>query len=109
MPLNIPLLFLICMAFRLSLAYLVWSYPDWAQSYSLLALGPALGFLWMHFFSTRTRGGFGTAIWWDYLRVPHAALWAIAALYSYEGKSYAWVPLLLDPLIGLAGQILQRY
>lgn len=104
MSLNIPSLFAVCVTLRVSIAYLVWRLPGWAQSFSLLALGPALGFLWMHFFSTRTRGGFGTLIWWDYLRVPHAMLWALAALYSYQGKSYAWVPLLLDPLLGVVGR-----
>ena len=93
------------MVVRLSLAYLAYRRPDLAQRYSLLALVPVAGWLWIYFVSGRDTGPevFGERIWWNQLRVPHAMLWSLFALYAYQGQSYSWVPLLIDPLLGLMG------
>lgn len=103
-----PVLFLFgCMLTRLTLTYIAYQYPDIAQRFGLLALGPVIGWLWIHFVSGRDTGPevFGDKIWWDYLRLPHAALWALFSYLSYSDKykAMAWIPLLVDTLMGLAG------
>ena len=68
-----------------------------------LALLPALGFLIIYFTGIRNRGPevFGEKIWWDDLRIVHALLYILFAIYAFQGKTFAWVPLGVDVTLGL--------
>lgn len=95
----------ICIVMRSLLTWVAYRYPNFAQSYSLLALLPVLGWLYIYFVSGRDTGPevFGGTIWWNELRIPHAMLWSLFVLYSQKGKSYAWAPLAVDTALGLGG------
>ena len=99
-----PILFLGgCMVTRLALSYLAWRWPNYAQMLAPLALVPAMGWLYIYFVSGRETGAevFGDKIWWNQLRIPHAMLYMLFALYAHQGQTYSWVPLLVDALLGL--------
>lgn len=106
-PRRLILFLGVCIVIRLTLAYIAWQFPDWAQRLSLLALGPVIGWLWIHFISGRESGPevFGGKIWWDYLRPAHAMLWALFSYYAYHDqyKHLSWIPLFIDTMMGLVG------
>lgn len=68
-----------------------------------LALIPVVGWLYIYFIGSRNTGPevFGGEIWWNQLRVPHAMLYTLFAVYAIQKKNYAWLPLLVDVLFGL--------
>ena len=68
-----------------------------------LALLPALGFVIIYFTGIRNTGVevFGSTIWWDDLRIVHSLLYTLFAIYAFQGKSFAWVPLGVDVTLGL--------
>ena len=68
-----------------------------------LALLPAIGFLVIYFAGLRKTGAevFGNNIWWNELRPVHAMLYILFAIYAFQNKSFAWIPLALDVVIGL--------
>ena len=68
----------------------------------LLALIPAIGFLYIYFGGYRKRGGetFGQKIWWNNLRPVHATLYLIFAYLAINKSSNSFIPLLLDVVIG---------
>jgi len=100
-----------CITSRSVLTWLVWKYPDLASKVGLLALLPVIGWLYIYFVSPRDTGAevFGGKIWWNYLRVPHAMLWSITALYTQRHKSIAWIPLMLDTVLGLTSWLYVNY
>ena len=68
-----------------------------------LALLPAIGFIYIFLTDKRRTGGevFGNKIWWNNLRPVHASLYIMFALLAIKKSSYAWIPLLIDVLIGI--------
>ena len=68
-----------------------------------LALLPALGFVIIYFTGIRNTGAevFGENIWWNDLRIVHALLYTLFAIYAFQGKSFAWIPLGVDVTLGL--------
>jgi hypothetical protein len=68
-----------------------------------LALIPVIGWLYIYFVGSRNSGPevFGGKIWWNELRVPHAMLYTLFAIYAIQKKSFSWIPLLIDVLLGL--------
>ena len=68
-----------------------------------LALLPALGFVIIYFTGIRNTGAevFGDKIWWDDLRIVHSLLYTLFAIYAFQGKSFAWMPLGVDVTLGL--------
>ena len=77
-----------------------------------LALAVAAGFfrLWLNP-SIRAKGleTFGQPIWWNQMRVVHAALWLGFALAAIQGKPWAWRLLALDAVVGLASIFFIKY
>ena len=69
----------------------------------VLALLPAIGFITIYLGGYRKTGSevFGGKIWWNNLRPVHACLYILFALLALKKNEYAWVPLLIDVLIGL--------
>ena len=77
----------------------------------LLALLPAIGFIVVYLGDYRKTGGevFGEKIWWNNLRPVHASLYILFSLLALKKNDYAWVPLLIDVLIGLFSFLLYHY
>jgi hypothetical protein len=68
----------------------------------MLALIPFVGFTYIYVNELRKTGieTDGKAIWWDHLRPVHAALYYIFAVMALRKQGNAYVPLLLDVIIG---------
>ena len=77
--------------------------PEYLPKLALIALIPAIGMLTVYFTNSRKTGleVFGDKIWWNQLRVPHALLYILFAIYAFQQKEYSWIPLLIDVLLGL--------
>lgn len=93
------LFFLVCVPVRLLLAYLVRANPE----YGKYAIIPAFGFFSIYLFRLRKVGleTFGRPIWWDAYRPVHGALYLLAAVYAFRGQTRAYVPLLVDVILGI--------
>ncbi len=67
------------------------------------ALFIAFGFSIIYLTGIRDTGAevFGDKIWWNNLRPLHASLYFIFGLLAITQNDYAWVPLLIDVIIGL--------
>jgi hypothetical protein len=68
-----------------------------------LALIIAVGFSIIFITGIRETGAevFGSKIWWNNLRPVHALLYFIFAYLAIKQNDYAWIPLLIDVLLGL--------
>ena len=47
-------------------------------------------------------------IWWNQLRIVHAMLYILFAIYAIQKKPYAWIPLLVDCIFGLSAWLLHN-
>lgn len=108
------LLFLIgCIPVRLLLVYLSKTlstkYLTWM---AYLALIPAIGFFYIYLTNSRKTGGevFGDKIWWNNLRPVHGLLYMVFAVLVFtKNTNIAWIPLLIDVLIGLSNFFYYHY
>ena len=48
-------------------------------------------------------------LWWKNLRIVHGIMYSLFALFAIQMKSYAWVPLALDTIIGLSVWTFHNY
>ena len=98
------LLFLVgCMGTRLLLAYLAKIASPTVLFYmGILALLPAIGFMYLFFSGTRKTGPevFGDKIWWNKLRPVHSLLYFLFAYFAIAGYKNAWMFLLIDVIVG---------
>ena len=99
------LLFLIgCIGVRFLLVYISKNINKKYLPYmGLMALLPAMGFLYLFLTGKRKTGGevFGGKIWWIKLRPVHAFLYILFAIMAFKKESNAYIPLLIDVSIGL--------
>ena len=99
------LMFLIgCIGVRSLFAYVAKHSSKQSLFYlGMLALIPAIGFIIIYFSGIRTSGPevFGEKIWWNELRIVHALLYILFAIYAFQNKSFAWIPLAIDVIVGL--------
>ena len=99
------LLFLIgCIGVRFLLVYISKNINKKYLPYmGLMALLPAMGFLYLFLTGKRKTGGevFGGKIWWIKLRPVHAFLYILFAIMAFKKESNAFIPLLIDVSIGL--------
>lgn len=107
------LLFLIgCIGIR-TLFVIMAKYASEKQLFYMgaLALLPALGFIIIYFTGIRTTGAevFGDKIWWNDLRIVHAMLYILFAIYAFQNKWFAWMPLGVDVLLGLIAFLVYHY
>jgi|UniRef100_A0A6C0BY48 hypothetical protein len=77
----------------------------------LLALIPAIGFLYIYLNGYRKRGGetFGQKIWWNDLRPMHAILYLIFSYLALNKNRNSYFPLLVDVIIGLVSFLFYHY
>lgn len=104
--------FFICIITRLGLVYLA-KYIDKKKLkwLGLIALLPALGFLTIYFGGYRkTRGAtFGQKIWWNNLRPVHSLLYFTFAYLAINKHNLAYLPLLIDVMIGALSFLYYHY
>lgn len=98
-------LFLIgCIGLRALFTYLAKTInKDYLQWAALPALALAIGWIAIFLFDLRRTGGevFGQDIWWNHMRPIHAGLYLAFALMAFKQHDLAYLPLLLDTVIGL--------
>lgn len=107
------LLFLgLCIPLRLAIAYissivsgniLFWM--------GIVALIPALGWIFIYFFKLRKTGGevFGNKIWWNDLRPIHAINYLIFSYLAIHNSEYSSNPLYFDVLLGVISFFIYHY
>ena len=76
-----------------------------------LAILPAIGFAYIYIFGKRKTGGetFGQKIWWNNLRPLHSIIYFIFAYLALKKSNNAYIPLLLDVIIGLISFVIYHY
>ena len=98
------LMFLLaCIPVRIALVLLARYLPiKYLKYLGLLTLIPALGFLIIYIFDLRKTGKevFGDNIWWNELRLIHGLLYLMFSIYAIKQKTFAYVPLIIDVLLG---------
>ena len=94
----------LCIPTRFLLAYIA----SKLSSNHLKIMGIILAILiivWMYIYLTKSRlVGFetlGAPIWWDHLRPIHAALYFIFVIMALRGEKNAYIPLIVDPILGI--------
>ena len=76
--------------------------PNTLQYFGILAVILAVSFVLINRFGLRKTGReAGGIIWWDNIRPIHAIMYSAFAILAFTKNEHAWVPLLLDVLIGL--------
>ncbi len=107
------LMFLIgCIGFRLLLVWLAKTIDKrYLPVMGLIALGPMLGFLYIYFTKSRNTGAevFGGKIWWNFMRPIHALLYLTFSVLAFQKSNFAWIPLLIDVVIGLLAFLNYHY
>ena len=107
------LLFLIgCIGTRSLLVYLAKVInKEYLPYMGLILLMPAVGFLYIYLTNSRQTGAevFGKKIWWNKLRPVHAVLYILFAVLAIKKEPYAYIPLLVDVLIGLIAFLTYHY
>jgi len=78
--------------------------------YSFILLAISIGFLNLYFNNLRLNAFEGGGItWWSDYRLIHGMLYLTAAIYSYQMKSIAWIPLAIDVIFGFILFINKHY
>jgi len=99
------LLFLVgCIGSRTGLAYFAKEGPiNWLPYMGYIAAVVSISFLTIYILGLRKTGAevFGSRIWWNDLRPVHSLLYGLFAYFAIQQKSFAWVFLGIDVIIGL--------
>ena len=108
---NSKLLFLVaCIPVRILLILLVRFFPETYLPYlSWIFLIISIGFLISY---NRRMKGIETnqkPIWWNNLRPIHSCLYLLTFIYAYYKKSYSWIPLTIDVILGFISFIIHYY
>ena len=76
-----------------------------------LALIPAIGFLYIYFFSARKTGleVFGEKIWWNNMRLIHGLIYIAFAVFAIQKKHFAAKVLYFYVILGLVSFLLYHY
>lgn len=93
-----------CMGARFSIVYVAKTIsPRYLPYLGGLALAICLGLAVIYINGWRKTGVEvrGDRIWWNAMRPIHAALWGVSAVLAFARNRAAWIPLLVDALMGL--------
>lgn len=104
---SIILFFTFCIGTRSLITYLAATYTEYLPIFGLLALLPAIGFMYFYLSGTRTTGPevFGKPIWWNNLRPIHAALYTLFAISALSKNKDSWLFLAADVVVGITASI----
>jgi hypothetical protein len=85
--------------------------PEFLPILGFLSLLPAIGFAYLFITHKRLTGPevFGGKIWWTDLRPVHSLLYLAFAVCAIHKKSYSWVFLAADVLLGFIGFVVYHY
>ena len=103
---------LLCIPVRIAFVFIAKSVDKKYLPYlGYLAILPAIGFAYIYIFGKRKTGGetFGQKIWWNNLRPLHSILYFIFAYLALKKSNNAYIPLLLDVIIGLISFVIYHY
>jgi hypothetical protein len=98
-----------CIPIRLLCAYISKIVNEKYLPYlALLALIPMIGWLYIYFINPRDTGPevFGDKIWWNELRIVHALNYLLFIIYALQKKSFSYLVLFFDAIVGLMGFLL---
>ena len=92
-----------CIPLRLIIAILpIYLDKSYLLYYGLLLSLPMFGFFYLYFNNLRLNASeSGGMTWWSEFRLLHASLYMCAVIYAFQGKRTAWIPLMLDVVIGM--------
>ena len=76
-----------------------------------LAIIPAASFMYIYLTGSRKTGPevFGEKIWWNHLRPIHSLLYFSFAYSAIMKKTYSWIFLLIDVILGLVMFLSNHY
>ena len=76
-----------------------------------LAMIPAIGFLYIYFFSSRKTCPevFVGKIWWNDLRLIHGLIYIAFAVFAFQKKHFAAKVLYFDVILGLVSFLIYHY
>tara|TARA_B100000900_G_scaffold407649_1_gene420658 strand:- start:257 stop:631 length:375 start_codon:yes stop_codon:yes gene_type:complete len=103
---------LLCIPVRISFVFISRKVDKKYLPYlGYLAILPAIGFAYIYIFGKRKTGAetFGQKIWWNNLRPLHSILYFIFVYLALKKSNNAYIPLLLDVIIGLISFIIHHY
>ena len=72
---------------------------------------PAIGFFYIFLTKSRQTGQevFGEKIWWNNIRPIHGLLYILFAIFAIQKKSFSWIFLLIDVILGLSSFLIHHY
>jgi len=87
------------------------TYTQYLPVFGLLALLPAVGFLYIYFTHSRKTGPetFNQPIWWNNLRPIHAIFYLLFAYFAINKNKNSWLFLLADVILGLSSFLFHHY
>ena len=93
----------LCIPTRLLMVYITKHIkPKYLPYLAFIGLTISIGFFYQYIIpQTRTKGTFGQAIWWQPYRPIHTITFLVFAILAFKKKNYAYIPLLIDVLIGI--------
>ena len=107
------LLFLIgCIGVRTLIAFIARAVPLSILPYmGFAALFPIIGWIYIYLTNSRQTGPevFGDKIWWNSLRIPHAILYSLFAIFAFQKNPNAWYFLLVDVILGFVAFITYHF
>ena len=89
--------------------YLSRKYADeYSKYFVLTALLFSMSQFYLYINDLRKTGieVFGADIWWNQLRPIHGMLYLLFCIYTYKNQDHAYIPLLVDIIIGIISFIL---
>jgi len=96
--------FIICIIVRFLLVIIAkYINKDILQILGWISILPAIGFIFLYLTNRRKTGievG-GKKIWWNKLRPIHGVLYLLFSIYAIKKETFAWMPLLLDVILGI--------
>ena len=100
---SIKLFLLGCLPTRLLLAYFTkTSAGKRLRNIGYILILIAISFLWLYFTKQRMYAPeAGGITWWAPFRLIHGLLYLAGGIYALEMKTIAWIPLLIDVILGL--------
>jgi len=101
-----------CIPVRLNIAYITKVIsPEYLEYCALFASFPMFYWLYVYFFKERTTGPdvFGGKIWWNHLRIVHAFLYLLFIILALQRKTFSYIPLLIDALLGLFSFLIYHF
>jgi hypothetical protein len=78
---------------------------DYLPYMGYIAILISISLIYQFIKKERKMGAFNNEVWWDKLRPIHAINYAIFAYMAINKSSNAWIPLLIDVIIGLSAHL----